>query len=86
MFNPFKQLGDLNEMRKSAMAIQKALSTMSFTAKEGDVEITMNGNQEIQSVTIAGVPNESVKRALANVIKQSQQAAAGQLAQISKGL
>lgn len=86
MFNPFKQLGDMNEMRKSAMAIQKTLSVMSFTAKEGDVEITMNGNQEVQSITIAGVPNESIKRAIGNVIKQSQQAAAGQLAQMSKGM
>ena len=86
MFNPFKQLGDINEMRKSAMEIQKALSTMFFTAKEGDVEITMNGNQEVQTVMIGGVPNESMKRAITNVIKQSQQAAAGKLAEMSKGM
>ena len=86
MFNPFKQLGDLNEMRKSAMTIQKALAAMTFTAREGDVEIVMNGNQEVQSITIAGVPNESVKRAFGNVIKQSQQAAAGELAKMSKGM
>jgi DNA-binding protein YbaB len=84
MFNPFKQLGDLNQMRKSAMEIQKALSGMSFTAREGDIEITMNGNQEVQSVSVAGVPNENMKRAMTNVIKQSQQAAAGKLADISK--
>lgn len=86
MFNPFKQLGDLNEMRKSAMTIQKALAGMMFTAREGDVEIVMNGNQEVQSVTVGGVANESIKRAIGNVIKQSQQAAAGQLAQMSKGM
>jgi len=84
MFNPFKAMGDLNQMRKSAVEIQKALSVMSFTAKEGDVEITMNGNQEVQSVKIAGEPNENLRRAIINVIKQSQQAAAGKLAEISK--
>lgn len=84
MFNPFKQLGDLNQMRKSAMEIQKALSSMYFTAKEGDIEITMNGNQEVQTVTVGGVANEDMKRAITNVIKQSQQAAAGKLAEISK--
>lgn len=68
------------------MAIQKVLAGMTFTAKEGDVEITMNGNQEVQSVMVAGVPNESIKRAIGNVIKQSQQAAAGQLAQMQKGM
>lgn len=84
MFNPLKALGDMNQMRKSALEIQKALSAMSFTAREGDVEIAMNGNQEVQSVAIGGVPNENVKRAITNVIKQSQQAAAGKLAEISK--
>lgn len=84
MFNPFKALGDISQMRKSALEIQKALAVMSFTAREGDVEVSMNGNQEVQSVAIGGVPNENVKRAITNVIKQSQQAAAGKLAEISK--
>ncbi len=84
MFNPLKALGDMNQMRKSAIEIQKALAGMFFTAHEGDVEITMNGNQEVQSVTIGGIANENMKRAITNVIKQSQQAAAGKLADISK--
>jgi len=86
MFNPFKALGDVNQMRKQAMEIQKALAVMSFTAREGNVEISMNGNQEVIDVLIDGVHNESAKRAISNVIKQSQQAAAGKLQEMSKDM
>ena len=84
--NPFKAMGDMNQMRKQAMEIQKALSGMQFTGRDGDAEVTMNGNQEVLEVKIGGVVNESVKRAMTNVIKQSQQAAAGKLAEISKDM
>jgi len=84
MFNPFKALGDMNQMRKTALEVQKALSGMEFTAREGSVEVRMNGNQEVLEVLIDGMPNESAKRAITNVIKQSQQAAAGKLSEISK--
>jgi len=86
MFNPLKGLGDLNQMRKQAMEIQKALSGMEFTGRDGNVEVVMNGNQEVIDFRIDSVSHEPAKRALTNVIKQSQQAAAGKLAEISKGM
>lgn len=86
MLNPFKALGDINQMRKSAGEIQKALAGMQFTARDGAVEVTMNGNQEVLSVTIDGVANDSVKRATQNAIRQSQQAAAGKLSELTKGM
>ncbi|KKR78852.1 MAG: hypothetical protein UV58_C0025G0013 [Candidatus Wolfebacteria bacterium GW2011_GWC1_43_10] len=94
MFNPLKALsgvgdmlksgGDMTKMAKIAFEMQKKLGAMSFSVREGDVEVVMNGNQEVQSITIAGNPNESARRALNNVIKQSQQAAAGQMNEITK--
>ena len=87
MFNPLKALsgvGDMAKMAKVAMELKKKLEVMTFFVREGDVEIAMNGNQEVQSISIAGIPNESVKRAINNVIKQSQQAAAGQMNEITK--
>jgi len=68
------------------MEIQKALSGMMFTGRDGNVEVVMNGNQEVIDFRIDNVPNEQAKRALTNVIKQSQQAAAGKLAEISKNM
>jgi DNA-binding protein YbaB len=86
MLNPFKALGDMNQMRKQALEIQKALGSMMFTSRDGNIEVVMNGNQEIIDFRIDNVSSESAKRALTNVIKQSQQAAAGKLAEISKNM
>jgi DNA-binding protein YbaB len=94
MFNPLKALsgvgdmlksgGDMTKMAKIAYELQKKLGSMSFTVREGDVEVVMNGNQEVQSISIGGVANESARRAINNVVKQAQQAAAGQMNEITK--
>lgn len=84
MFNPLKQLGDINAMRKQAMAIQQALEKEEFEVETGGVKILINGNQNVKEVIIDGAPNESVKRAINDAIKKSQQAAAGKLGELSK--
>lgn len=86
MFNPFKALGDMNSMRKQAMEIQKALEGEIFDVNEGDVHLRINGNQIVQTVEIAGVENEMVKRAVNSAIKQSQQAAAAKLQELTKNM
>lgn len=84
--NPFKMLGDLNQMRKQATQIQQALETEEFEVLQGNVRIVITGNQNVKVVEIDGVPNEEVRQAMNDGIKQSQQAAAGKLAEISKNL
>lgn len=82
--NPFKALGDMNAMRKQAMAIQQALEKEEFEVINGNVKIIINGNQNVKEVDIDGTPNEEVKRAINDAIKKSQQAAAGKLGELSK--
>jgi len=82
--NPFKMLGDMNAMRKSAMVIQQALEKEEFEVIQGNVRVVITGNQNVKVVEIDGVPNEDVKRAISDAIKKSQQAAAGKLAELSK--
>ncbi len=84
MQNPFKMLGDLNEMRKQAKAIQEALEKEEYTVSEGNIQIVISGNQKVKSVMIDGVENTAIKNAMNNAIRQSQQAAAGKLSEISK--
>ncbi len=84
--NPFKMLGDINAMRKQAMAIQQALEKEEFEVVQGNVRILISGNQNVKTVEIDGVENEDVKRALNDAIKRSQQAAAGKLAELSKSM
>lgn len=86
MMNPFKMLGDINQMRAQAAKIQAALAAEEFEIKEGNVRIVINGNQEVKLVEINGQADETVRRAINNAIKRSQQAAAGKLAEISNQL
>lgn len=84
MMNPFKMLGDVNAMRKQAVAIQQALEKEEFEVVAGDVRILINGNQNVKVVEVSGVANEELRRAINDAIKKSQQAAAGKLAELSK--
>jgi DNA-binding protein YbaB len=84
MMNPFKALGDLNAMRKQAATIQAALEQEEFEINEGNVRILISGNQNVKVVEVDGVANETIKRAINDAIKKSQQAAAMKLTQLSK--
>ena len=84
MINPFKALGDLNAMRKQAAQIQAALEQEEFEINEGNVRILISGNQNVRVVEIDGVANETLKRAINDAIKKSQQAAAMKLTELSK--
>ncbi len=84
MINPFKALGDLNAMRKQASQIQAALEQEEFEINEGNVRILISGNQNVRVVEIDGVANETLKRAINDAIKKSQQAAAMKLTELSK--
>ena len=86
MVNPFKMLGDINAMRKQAAQIQTALEGEEFEVIQGNVRLIITGNQNVKLVEIDGVANEAIKQAINDGIKQSQQAAAGKLAEISKNL
>jgi DNA-binding protein YbaB len=86
MMNPFKMLGDINSMRKQAMAIQQALEQEEFEVIVGNVRVLISGNQNVKVIEIDGEANENVKRAVNDAIKKSQQAAAGKLAELSKSM
>jgi DNA-binding protein YbaB len=86
MMNPFKMLGDVNQMRKQAVAIQAALEQEEFEVVQGNVRVVITGNQNVKMVEVDGEPNENMKRAVNDAIKKSQQAAAGKLAELSKSM
>lgn len=86
MQNPFKMLGDINAMRKQALVIQQALEKEEYEVIEEGVRIVISGNQEIKVVEIDGIAHETLRRAINDAIKKSQQAAAAKLAQISQGM
>ena len=86
MINPFKMLGDINQMRKQAAVIQQALEKEEFEVVIGNVRVVITGNQNVKVIEVDGVPDENMKRAVNDAIKRSQQAAAGKLAELSKSM
>jgi len=86
MLNQFKALGDMNAMRKQAQTNQQALEKEEFEESSGDVRVVISGNQSVKKVEIDGEENEDVKNAINSAIKRSQQAAAGKLMEMSKGM
>ena len=84
--NPFKMLGDMNEMRKQAGTIQKALEEQVFDVGFGSVKIKITGNQNVLSVTENGIERNDVRTAINDAIKKSQQEAEGKLMELSKSM
>lgn len=86
MQNPLKMLGDLNKMRSQAAQIQKQLEAEIFVAEKGRIKVEITGNQRVINVFIDGQAVPELTEVVNDAIKQSQQAAASKLAEISKGL
>ena len=86
MFNPFKGLGDLKNMRDQAVKMQQALSAEIVTVDKNGVKVTMSGDQKIIELIIDGEDNWRVREAIAEAIKKSQEIAAKKLTEMSGGL
>lgn len=74
MFNKLKQLRDL---RSQAKSIQNVLSQEIIESEKGGIKIVMNGNLEVQSITINdGIAKESLEGVLKDLtndtIKKTQ--------------
>ena len=86
MLNPFKQLGDLKQMRDQAMKIQRSLAEEKIELNENGVRIVISGDQKILEFEIEGIANDLVKEKLNKAIKMSQEIAAKKLSEMSGGL
>lgn len=86
MMNPFKSLGDLNQMRQQAVQIQKTLAGKTYEVNEDGIRIVITGDQRIVEFEIQGNTNELVKDKLNKAIKLSQEEAAKELTSMAGGL
>lgn len=86
MMNPFKSLGDLNQMRQQAVQIQKTLAGKTYQVDEDGIRIVITGDQKILEFEIQGNTNELVKEKLNKAIKLSQEEAAKELTSMAGGL
>lgn len=90
MFDGLKQLGDLNQMRKTAQQIQSQLAqerveVVKNTTK-GQLKIVLTGDQKVLEVSLDGVRDYELEAALGEALYKSQMVAASKLQQLSGGV
>ena len=86
MFNPLKGLGDINELRKQAMALQKALKEIIVTEEKGRAFVEMSADMKIRSVKVSGEEMTDLRDCLNEAIEKSQKKAASKMQELGGGL
>lgn len=86
MANPFKALGDLNQLRKQAKQMQDELAAEEIRIEEGDILVVISGDQKIKQLSVQGISSPEVIEILNRAIKKSQELAAKKLQAMTGGL
>lgn len=86
MANPFKALGDINQLRKQAQQMQQALANEDIEVTRGDISVVISGDQKIKSFTVQGITSQEAIDVLNEAIRKSQELAAKKLQEMTGGL
>ncbi len=86
MNNPFKSLGDLNNLRKQAKQMQDELAAEEIRIEEGDIVVVISGDQKIKQFSVQGISSPEAIDVLNKAIKKSQEVAAKKLQSMTGGL
>lgn len=86
MANPFKALGDMNQLRKQAKQMQDELAAEKITLEEGDIRVVITGDQRVVELSVQGISSPDVIDVINRAIKKSQGLAAQKLSEITGGL
>lgn len=86
MANPFKALGDLNQLRQQAKKMQQELSAEEIRIEEGDIVVVISGDQKIKQFSVQGISSAEAVEVLNKAIKKSQEVAAKKLQSMTGGL
>jgi DNA-binding protein YbaB len=86
MANPFKALGDINQLRKQAQQIQQDLDQEEIRVEDGDIIVVISGSQKIKQFSVQGITSQEAIDVLNKAIKQSQELAAKKLQSMTGGL
>jgi len=79
MANPFKALGDMNQLRKQAKQMQQDLAAEEIRIEQGDIMVIITGDQKIKHFSVQGITSDDAVNALNEAIKKSQELAAKKL-------
>lgn len=86
MFNPFKGLGDLNELRKQAQKLQQALKEIVVTSEKGRAFIELTADMKVRSAKINGEEMKDLVETLNEALEKAQKKAAQKMQEMGGGL
>lgn len=84
MFNPFKGLGNLQQLQQQAKQMQESLQKEEVTVEKNGVVITMRGDQKIINVEIDGVMENRIAEAINDAVKKTQELAGRKLLEMNQ--
>lgn len=76
MFDKFKQLSELKQMRDQAMQLQRQLASEEIEYEENGVKVVIAGDQKVRQIIIGSQNDEKLVKVINKAIEKSQQAAA----------
>lgn len=82
MMNPFKQLGELNDLRKQAQQLQNALKEIVVTRTKGRATIEMSADMKVRSVKYNEEEISDLREVMNEAIEDAQKKAASKMQQM----
>jgi len=86
MFDKFKQLGQLNEMRKKAQELQKELEKIIETMEKHGYSVSVTGDQKIRYIKKDGEDLTELTDLINEAIKRVQKESAKKMMEMGGGL
>jgi DNA-binding protein YbaB len=86
MFDKFKQLGQLNEMRKKAQELQKELEKIIETIEKHGYAVSVTGDQKIRYIKKDGEDMQELVDLINEAMKKVQKESAKKMMEMGGGL
>ena len=85
-FDKFRQLGELNKLRKQAKELQKELELITEKVEERDIEVKVSGDQKVVYLKVDGEEREDIVGVINKAMKNVQKKAAKKMMEMGGGL
>lgn len=85
-FDKFKQIGELNKLRKQAKELQRELEQITETYESGDLQVKVSGDQKVVYVKENGEDRDDIVDALNRAMKNVQKKSAKKMMEMGGGL
>ena len=86
MFDKFKQLGQLNDMRKKAAELQKELEKIIQTVEKKGWQVSVTGDQKVRYIKKDGEDMQELVDLINDAMKKVQKESAKKMMEMGGGL